>query len=229
MVADLAAGLDGTDAVVSVCPPGSALDVAQQVADAGFVGVYVDANAIAPSTMRDVAAVISAGGADVVDGGIIGPPAWRPGTTRLALAGDRAEDVAAMFAGSNMETVLVSGAVGSASALKTAYAAWTKGSSALLLAVAAFADAEGVAEPLRAEWERSQPGLIGRLDATAVGTAPKAWRFVAEMLEISAAFADDGLPDGFHRGAAELYDAMSQFRGGTPSADEVRAALAEPR
>ncbi|HXW79284.1 MAG TPA: NAD(P)-binding domain-containing protein, partial [Acidimicrobiales bacterium] len=37
-----------SDLVLSVCPPHAALDVAHQIA--GFKGIYLDANAIAPAT-----------------------------------------------------------------------------------------------------------------------------------------------------------------------------------
>ena len=42
----------------------------------------------------------------------------------------------------------------SASALKMTYAAWTKGTAALLLAIEATAEANGVAAALHAEWAR---------------------------------------------------------------------------
>ena len=58
------------EVILSVCPPHAALEVARSVA--GFSGLFVDANAIAPQTTRSVAAVL--GAARFVDGGIIGPP-----------------------------------------------------------------------------------------------------------------------------------------------------------
>ena len=108
-----------------------------------------------------------------------------------------------------------------------AYAGWTKGSSALLLAIVAFAESAGVGDALRAEWDLSQPGVATRAERSAGGTAPKAWRFVGEMHEIAASLASAGLPDGFHGGAAELYAAMAGFKDAAepPSLDEVVAAL----
>ena len=46
-----------------------------------------------------------------------------------------------------------------ASALKMCYAAYTKGTSALLLALRALAEANGVTEALHTEWNQSQPGV----------------------------------------------------------------------
>src|SRR5882724_8282810 len=48
------------------------LEVAGAVA--GFGGVFVDADAIAPGTTREVEPVIAAGGGDCIDGWIVGAP-----------------------------------------------------------------------------------------------------------------------------------------------------------
>ena len=97
--------LEGCDVVLSVCPPGAAVDVARSVA--GFHGVYVDANAVSPATAEAVATAVEAGGATYVDGGIIGPPPREPGTTRLYLSGDRAGEVARLFVDSRLEPGVV--------------------------------------------------------------------------------------------------------------------------
>ena len=94
-----------------------------------------------------------------------------------------------------------------ASALKCAYAAWSKGTAAMLLAIQAFASAEGVDGALHEEWARSLPQLEQRLEAARRSAAKKGWRWVGEMEEIAAAFDADGLPPGFHRAAAEIYRA----------------------
>jgi 3-hydroxyisobutyrate dehydrogenase-like beta-hydroxyacid dehydrogenase len=217
-VGRLEAVVAGADIILSVCPPAAALDVADQVHDLGFDGIYVDANAISPATARAVASRF----ARPVDGGIVGPPPTATGTTRLYLSGADAPQVARLVAGSRLEAVVLDGPAGSASALKMAYAGWTKGSSALLLAVRALAEAEGVSDALADEWDRSQPGLVDRVERTAGGTGPKAWRFVGEMEEISDTLAARGLPDQFHRGAAEVYRRLAPLRGSeSPTVEEV--------
>ena len=137
----LAALAGNVAAVLSVCPPGEALAQAQAVAEAGFTGLYVDANAVSPETAERVADIY---GTDYVDGGIIGPPAKRPGSTRLYLSGTRASEVAGLFTDSPLEAIAFSENNTSASVLKMAYAAYTKGSSALLLLVNAMAEQAGV-------------------------------------------------------------------------------------
>ncbi|HEY7601265.1 MAG TPA: DUF1932 domain-containing protein [Methylomirabilota bacterium] len=219
--------VQASDVILSVCPPGAATDVARLVAAARFAGLYVDANAVAPATARAVGEIVGATGADLVDGGIVGPPPRQAGTTRLYLSGPRAGEVADLFKGSALEAIVMPGDVGAASALKMAYAAWTKGSSALLLAVRALAIREGVDPALRAEWERSQPGLEARSEAAVGANAPKAWRFVGEMEEIARTFAAAGLPAGFHEACARIYERMGRYKDATaaPPLSEVADAL----
>ena len=145
------------------------------------------------------------GGARFVDGGIVGPPPTAAGTSRLYLSGDGAAEAAELFDGTALEAVVLAGGVGAASALKMAYAAWTKGTAAMLLAVDETARAEGVEEALQAEWSRSQPELARRLEQARRNASTKGWRWIAEMEEIAATFDAAGQPDGFHRAAADVY------------------------
>jgi len=223
----LRALLAASDVVLSVCPPHAARDLARQVAGHGFRGVYVDGNAIAPATAREIDGIVRTAGATYVDGGIIGPPPNQPGTTRLYLSGAGAERVRALFAIGPLEAIVLTGDLTAASAIKMAYAAWTKGSQALIMAVRAMATAEGVDEALLAEWQRSQPELPRRSDNAARSTAGKAWRWVGEMDEIAATFAGAGLPDGFHRGAGEIYRRMASYKhaAAPPSMEDVAKTL----
>jgi 3-hydroxyisobutyrate dehydrogenase-like beta-hydroxyacid dehydrogenase len=189
-----------SEVILSVCPPHAALDVARSAAD--FGGTFVDANAVSPATAREIASTI---GGSFVDAGLIGPPPREAGSTRLYLAGPEAESIAALFAGTALEPRVVSEDPGAASALKMAYAAWTKGTAALLLAIRELARAEGVEETLLEEWRLSLPELIERSSAAARSADTKGWRWVAEMEEIAAAFASAGLPEGFHLAAAEVF------------------------
>jgi 3-hydroxyisobutyrate dehydrogenase-like beta-hydroxyacid dehydrogenase len=216
-----------SDVILSVCPPHAAVEVARDVAAQRFRGIFVDGNAIAPVTAREIDGIVRAAGATYVDGGIIGPPPDRPGTTRLYLSGEAAGRVSALFAGGPLEAPVLPGEITSASAIKMAYAAWTKGSQALLMAVRALATAEGVDEALLAEWHRSQADLPKRSDNAAKGTARKAWRWVGEMHEIATAFSSAGLPHGFHRGAEEVYRRMAPYKDAAvaPSMEDVAKTL----
>ena len=192
--------------ILSICPPHAALDVAHQVAAAGYTGCYVDANAISVATAEQVAAIVTAVGAAYVDGGIIGPPPEVAGHTRLYLSGPHAAQIRPLFNRSRLDARIVEGPLYAASSVKMAYAAWTKGSSALLLAARALARATGVERTLLAEWQLSQPHLIDQSERAAGAAAARGWRWVGEMEEIAASMNAAGLPDGFHEAAAELYD-----------------------
>jgi 3-hydroxyisobutyrate dehydrogenase-like beta-hydroxyacid dehydrogenase len=207
------------DVIVSVVPPHAALGAARQVA--GFGGVYVDANAVSPATAQEIARIVEAGGASYVDGGIIGTPPVAPGFIRLYLSGPRAGDVQRLFAGSEVDARVIPGSRTAASAVKMAYASWTKGSAALLLAARALARAEGVEDDLLDEWASSQPGLAERSIRAAGSAAAKGWRWVAEMEEIAAAMAAVGLPEGFHLAAADVY----RRAGRDGSVDAILTAL----
>ena len=202
--ASLPAALEGAGVVLSVCPPAVAGDLATAVGRLRFEGIYVDANAVSPETARRIGDNVTSCGATFVDGGIIGPPAASAGSTRLYLSGPQAGIVAALFAGSVIETRLVDDRPGSASAVKVCFAAWTKGTAALLLAIRALAETEGVTENLLEEWATSMPEMMDR-SARAARSGLKAWRFAPEMEEIAAAFGAAGLPGGFHVAAAEIY------------------------
>jgi Domain of unknown function (DUF1932) len=170
--------------VLSICPPHAALDVAR--AAQGFDGIYVDANAISPAHVREIAALHPR----FVDGSIIGGP----DAPHLYLSGEEAATVAALFA---LETSIVP----DASALKMVYAAWSKGTAALLLAIRDVARTYGVED----EWRRAAPELGERLAAAERSAAAKGWRWIGEMEEIADTFAAAGAPEGFHRAAAEVY------------------------
>jgi 3-hydroxyisobutyrate dehydrogenase-like beta-hydroxyacid dehydrogenase len=214
--------------ILSVCPPHAARDVAAAVA--GYAGVFVDANAISPRTTREVATIIGHG-AGYVDGGIIGgpPDPGSPGHTRLYLSGERAAEVRDLFTGTALDARVAEGGIGAASAVKMAYAAWTKGTAALLLAARALARAEDVEDTLLAEWALSQPALAGRTESAAKSAGAKGWRWDAEMTEIAASMAAAGLPGGFHLAAAEIFRRSPRLEpAAADSVERVLAALSSP-
>jgi 3-hydroxyisobutyrate dehydrogenase-like beta-hydroxyacid dehydrogenase len=188
-----------SEILFSVCPPHAAVEVAE--AASGFDGIYVDANAIAPETARTIASLHER----FVDSGIVGPPPLEPGATRLYLSGGEAEAVAALFGGTNVDARVISDEPGAASALKAAYAGWTKGSGALLLTARELARAEGVEDALLAEWRLSIPELEERLGSAELSARRKGWRWIGEMQEIARSMAAQDLPTGFHDAAAEVF------------------------
>lgn len=208
-----------SDVLFAVCPPAAAVDLARSLPS--FGGIYVDANAVSPATARTIAGLVGR----YVDGGIVGPPPHERGTTRLYLSGAEAQQVADLFADTVVDARVVSADVGTASAVKMTYAAWTKGTSALLLAVRAVARAEGIEQKLLDEWGISLPELPQRSATAARSAVTKGWRWVGEMEEIADTFAAAGLPDGFHRAAAEIYRRSPHASDADPSLEHVLASI----
>jgi 3-hydroxyisobutyrate dehydrogenase-like beta-hydroxyacid dehydrogenase len=159
--------VEQTEVLFSICPPSAALEMANTVLQLGFGGIYVDANAIAPKTALTIATRVEAGNARYVDGGIIGAPVALGSQTCLYLSGLAAPMVAELFQGSMLKTVVLDQAPVAASALKMAYAAWSKGSAALLLSSLALARASGVEAALLQEWQDSSPELLLRVERAA--------------------------------------------------------------
>jgi 3-hydroxyisobutyrate dehydrogenase-like beta-hydroxyacid dehydrogenase len=211
-VPDVAALANRSHVIISICPPHAAVDVAEQVAaalaDRPDRPIYVDANAVSPDTVRRIGTVL--GAENVVDGAVIGPPAWEAGHTVLLLSGAYAATVAELFAGSPFEARALGPDLGSASALKACYAMQSKALPAVWLAVAAAARGYGVQDALGDLLARDGVDLAAVLDKLRAQAGPKAWRWVGEMEEAGDTVAGVGVPDGFSRAAAEMYRRMAQ-------------------
>ena len=198
--------------LVCVCPPSAALNVAEQVVSLGYSGLYIDANAISPQGSRHIGQVLQTAGITYVDGSIIGPPAWKENTTRLYLSGEQTEMAASCFTAGPMAVKVIGDEIGQASALKMCYAAYTKGTSALLCAILAAAEALNVRQELSSEWSMSGSKLAEDATSSVQWVPAKAWRFEGEMEQIAATFNSVGIPDGFHLAAAEVYSRLSGYK-----------------
>jgi 3-hydroxyisobutyrate dehydrogenase-like beta-hydroxyacid dehydrogenase len=219
--------VDECSVIFSVCPPHAAEDVAKEVISHGFKGVYLDANAISPQRAIRIDQAMSDAGVEFVDGGIIGGPAWRPGRTWLYLSGKEAQKVASCFSAGPLETAVIGDSAGKASALKMCYAAYTKGSTALLSAILAVAEALDVREELANQWSRSGSDFVEQTNRRVRGVTAKAWRFAGEMKEIASTFESAGMPGEFHVAAAEVYRRIADFKDAqeVPSLVDVLIAL----
>lgn len=200
------------EVLVSVCPPHAALEVAEQVIKCSFNGIYLDANAISPHKAQAMAERMRGAGIEFVDGGIIGGPDWEQGRTRLYLSGDKAHDLKRFFVGGLLQTSSIGDEIGRASALKMCYAAYTKGTSALLAAILALAENHQVRDELAARWEEDWPGFYDASSDRIRRAAVKAWRFEGEMKEIAETFSAAGLPGDFHDGASQVYRRLGGFK-----------------
>ncbi len=215
------------ETILSICPPHAAEEVARSIVEAGFKGLFLDANAISPQRAIGIGQMLEAAGIRFVDGGIIGGPAWTPNETRLYLSGEHASEIASCFSKGPLETKIIGSEIGKASALKMCYAAYTKGTIALLSAILAVAESLGVREELYQQWNMDDKDFSEQVNQRVRRVTTKAWRFEGELKEIASTFREAGLPEGFHQAAAEVYHRMADFKdaGETPPLDEVLNAL----
>jgi 3-hydroxyisobutyrate dehydrogenase-like beta-hydroxyacid dehydrogenase len=216
--------------VLSIVPPASANEFAGRAAAAIVAAearpVFVDCNAVAPATVRSIAARFEPTGAEFVDAGIVGPapPAGAANPTRLYVAG-AARAALIDLAIPELEVVDMGEEIGRASAIKMVYAAMNKGVDALYTAVLMAAEALGVRGELMDEFRLSQAAAAERMAARIPYLAATAARYTGEMREIAATFAAVGVSPDFHRGAEWVYAALAE----TPLARETRATLPERR
>jgi 3-hydroxyisobutyrate dehydrogenase-like beta-hydroxyacid dehydrogenase len=215
------------DIIISVCPPHAAEEVARSILEAGFQCLYLDANAISPQRAIKIGQMLKAKNIRFMDGGIIGGPAWIPKETWLYLSGEHAEEIARCFLNGPLETKIIGDEIGKASALKMCYAAYSKGTTALLAAILATAESLEVRNELYELWDMDNAGFSKQANRRATRATAKAWRFEGELLEIASTFQNVGLPGGFHEAAAEIYHRMAGFKDSpeVPSLDLILKSL----
>lgn len=210
--------VQSSDILLSVLVPAAAPSIAQEVADAIRATqadlLYVDCNAIAPRTARQIGDQITAAGARFADAGIIGPPPRQPGT-RIYTSGSGATAFATLN-GYGLDIRILDGDIGQASGLKMCYGAMTKGVQALGTELLVAARALGLADALDAELRDGPSGILAFLARSVPIMPPKAHRWVGEMEEIAVTFADLGLTPNILNGAADLY----RFVAATPIGQE---------
>lgn len=216
-----------SEVILSICPPHAAEDIADSVIDCGFKGHYLDANAISPQRAKRIGELMFDNGVAFIDGGIIGGPAWTPRETTLFLSGKESQVIADCFSKGLLETKIIGNDIGKASALKMCYAAYSKGTTALLTAILATAESLGVRDELYRQWDADDSSFSEQANRRATRVTAKAWRFEGEMREIASTFEEAGLPNGFHKAAAEVYHRMATFKvsSETPTLEEVLQAL----
>ncbi|PZT72719.1 MULTISPECIES: DUF1932 domain-containing protein [unclassified Streptomyces] len=192
----LAEALSRSAVVLSVCPPQAAEDVAAAVAAHGFDGVYVDVNAISPQRVQRIAEGI------------------RPGSA--------VDLVASLFTDTALHVCRVGDAVGSASALKMAFASYQKAARTLAGVAHALADAHGVGEQLTAEAEVMVSAILSDPEYLP-SVAARAWRWAPEMEEVADALRAVGLPADMAEAAGRVLSLweMDRDRYETPVADTL--------
>jgi putative dehydrogenase len=208
--------LGAADMILSICPPGEAMALAERLAPvlraAATKPLYVDCNAVSPETVRAIAAVIQVTGAGFADAGIVGMAPRADGYTPVIYAsGPEASHFAALNAW-GLDVRVMDGPVGQASAMKMCYAGLTKGLHAVGVSVMLAAIEAGVAGPFFDELKASQAELLAYFTGRTPGIFPKAYRWVAEMEEIGAFLGGGG--QTLYAGAADQFQRLADDHAG---------------
>ncbi|CAK7207801.1 hypothetical protein SEUCBS139899_010615 [Sporothrix eucalyptigena] len=105
----------------------------------------------------------------------------------------------------------ISASIGSASGLKMCFAAMSKGYSAIAIQAFTTAHKLGVLEDLQWAMGSLVPGRVKQTEGALTGMAPKAYRWVREMEEISDTFSQEaGFAPDLFRGAAGVFKAVAE-------------------
>lgn len=215
--------------VLSIVPPAEAVPLARRLAaalaDSAAKPVYVDCNAIGPATVAEVAAAIGRAGCAFVDAGIIGSPP-RPGTPgpKFYACGPATQRFAALRE-HGLDVRVIDAKIGTASALKMAYGSITKGFTAIGAAAMLGATTAGVADALKRELADSQPALKAWLDRQMPNMYAKAYRWVAEMEEVSAFLGNPSPSSEMFASVARLYEELALSQEGDRREIEALAAF----
>lgn len=198
--------IDQAEMLLSVLPPGSALDFARRIAatvkahPADFL--YVDCNAVAPETAAEIARVLDEVGIRCVDAAIRGGAAVDGGPQpRIYVSGPGAEEFEALNA-YGLDIHAIGESAGQASGLKCAAAAVSKGVVLLVLQAFATAKAMGVEKELREDL--GDNAQLRAAERRAPNFGPDAYRWATEMDEIAAATGAAGLSPKTFEGFADL-------------------------
>ena len=197
-----------TDIFLAILPPGEALGLAQRfrpvLEEAPKRPIYVDCNAVSPTTLLDIATCIDRTGAPFVDGSIIGGPPRSGYSPKLYVSGPHAQSVL-VLRDYGLDVQVLGIEFGEASSLKMCYGAMTKGLVALGSTIFLAAARSGSGDALRAELAASQPELTRWLDRQIPPSYDKAYRWIAEMEEVAAFMEAAGVDSGMHQSAARLF------------------------
>ena len=205
--------LSGADFFLSILPPGEAEALAGKLAPTLTTldrkPVYIDCNAISPQTAMRIGEIVAPTGAHFVDAGIIGGPP-RPGYSPTIYASGPTASQTAVLRDWGIDWRVIDGPIGAASGLKMSYAGITKGTTAIASAMLLGAARSGCAEALIAELTESQPEMLARMRSGIPRMYDKAYRWVAEMEEISDFLEQNRPSRDIYAAVARLYAYLAE-------------------
>ncbi len=217
-----------TDMILSIMVPGEAVKAARKVAGAlresGETIVYVDCNAVAPATGREVDGIIRDAGSRYVDASIIGGPPRREGITKFYASGPHVRSFEVLN-DYGLEVRPLGPEVGQGKGIKMVYGALTKGLTAISTQLLMASYEMGLYDALEALFEENQAAQLGRMRRAVPNMPNRSRRWVSEMEEIAKTYGALGITPKMYEGAAEFY----RFVGTTPLAEETAETVDRSR
>ena len=216
------------DLILSIMVPSKAMDFAREIAphlkSGKTLTYFADCNAVSPQSALAMADVINQAGGKFIDGGIIGTAPTKGDTPRFYVSGPDASVVMELD-GRGIIVKAIGDKIGQASGIKMCYAALTKGTNTLHVALLTAANRMGLTEDLREEFEFSQQGALNAMESGISRLPANSHRWIGEMEEISSTFQSLGITPYFHKGAADVYRMLNE----TPFASETPETIDSSR
>ena len=216
------------DLVLSIMVPSKAMSFVREISphfeSSKTPTYFADCNAVSPQSALAMAEVINQAGGKFIDGGIIGTAPTKGDTPRFYVSGPDASLVMELD-GRGIIVKAIGNKVGQASGIKMCYAALTKGTNTLHVALLTAARRMGLTDDLRKEFEFSQKSHLAAMEKGISRLPANAHRWIGEMEEIAATFENLGLTPNFHKGAAEIYKMLNS----TPFAKESPETIDKDR
>ena len=196
------------DLVLSIMVPSKAMSFVREIsphfASCKTPTYFADCNAVSPQSALAMAEVINQAGGKFIDGGIIGTAPTKGDTPRFYVSGPDAS-VVMKLDGRGIVVKAIGDKIGQASGIKMCYAALTKGTHTLHVALLTAAAKMGLTDDLKKEFEFSQKEHLVAMETGISRLPANAHRWIGEMEEISSTFESLGITPGFHNGAADVY------------------------
>lgn len=216
------------DLVLSIMVPSKAMGFAREIAQHMNASqgktFFADCNAVSPQTSESMSEIINNAGGIYIDGGIIGTAPTKGDTPRFYVSGPDASIVTKLD-GRGIVVKEIGDKIGQASGIKMCYAALTKGTHTLHVALLTAAAKMGLTDDLRKEFEFSQKSHLVAMETGISRLPANAHRWIGEMEEISSTFENLGVTPNFHKGAAAVYRMLDS----TPFAKETPETIDKDR
>tara|TARA_B110000263_G_scaffold229930_1_gene224060 strand:+ start:563 stop:1453 length:891 start_codon:yes stop_codon:yes gene_type:complete len=212
-----------SDLFLSILPPDSADGLVDEITAILLQArkqkpfYFADCNAVSPFKAINMATKINNAGGKFIDAGIIGTSPDKGDIPRFYVSGPEANIMNALD-GCGISVKVMGDKVGQASAIKMCYAALTKGTNTLQIALLLAAQKMGVLDSLKNELESSQKKYFVAMEKNLPALPANAHRWIGEMQEIAQTFQKLGITPLFHEGSEEIYKLLlkSSFAKETP-------------